>query len=80
MTRLLPIIMDRKFIPDIQFGFRQKHSTIEQVHRLVEKIHQSLKRKKYCLAVFLDISQAFDRVWHEGLLCKIKTFKIRTFQ
>jgi len=27
---------------------------------------------RYCTAVFLDISQAFDKVWHQGLLYKIK--------
>ena len=26
----------------------------------------------YCSAVFLDVKQAFDRVWHEGLLYKLK--------
>ena len=26
----------------------------------------------YCLAVFLDISQAFNTVWHHGLLKKLK--------
>ena len=28
--------------------------------------------KKYCTAVFLYISQAFDKVWHPGLLCKLQ--------
>lgn len=28
--------------------------------------------KEYCSAAFLDIQQAFDKVWHKGLLCKIK--------
>jgi len=27
---------------------------------------------KYCTAAFLDVSQAFDKVWHAGLLHKIK--------
>jgi len=27
---------------------------------------------KYCSAVFLDVSQAFDKVWHRELLYKIK--------
>ena len=35
-------------------------------------ISQTLEKKKYCSAVFLDIQQAFDKVWHEGLLYKIK--------
>lgn len=30
-----------------------------------------MKIKKYFSGAFLDISQAFDRVWHEGLLHKI---------
>jgi hypothetical protein len=31
-----------------------------------------LKTSKYCSAAFLDISQAFDKVWHMGLLYKLK--------
>ena len=27
-------------------------------------------------AVFLDISKAFDKVWHEGLVFKLKTYGI----
>lgn len=59
-------------IPNHQFGFRQKHATIEQAHRIYKEIYTGLEEKKYCSAAFLDITQAFDRVWHEGLLYKIK--------
>jgi hypothetical protein len=41
--------------------FRQRHSTIEQTHRVVRKVHESLENKKYCSAAFLDISQAFNK-------------------
>ena len=71
LTRVSPIIIEKKLIPDHQFGFRIGHGTIEQVHRLVEEINLAFERKKYCTTAFLDISQAFDRVWHEGLLYKI---------
>jgi hypothetical protein len=33
---------------------------------------ESMDDKKMCTAVFLDIQQAFDKVWHKGLLYKIK--------
>lgn len=72
LKRLNPIIEDKKIIPSHQFGFRNYHATIEQVHRIVNKIHQTFEERKYCSAVFLDISQAFDKVWHKGLLYKIK--------
>ena len=73
LSRLMPIVNSKCLIPKHQFGFRKEHSTIEQVHRLVEKILVSFDKKEYCTAAFLDISQAFDRVWHNGLLYKIKT-------
>lgn len=66
-------------IPKHQFGFREGHGTIEQVHRLVDIISRALENKQYCSAAFLDISQAFDKVWHKGLLYKIKSMLPHSF-
>lgn len=73
LGRLRPILVTKNLIPNHQFGFRERHSTIEQIHRVVEAIIRDLERKNYCSAAFLDISQAFDKVWHTGLLFKLKT-------
>ena len=35
-------------------------------------IYQSFNDGLETRAVFLDISKAFDKVWHKGLLCKLK--------
>lgn len=59
-------------IPEFQFGFRRAHSTIQQYHRIAHTILNSLNSKEYCTAVFLNVRQTFDRVWHVGLLYKIK--------
>jgi len=72
LLRLRPIIEIHNLIPQHQFGFRERHSTIEQVHRIVKKISNDLEEKRFCSAAFLDISQAFDRVWQPGLLFKLK--------
>lgn len=69
----------REVIPSHQFGFREGHGTIEQVHRLVDVIGRALENKQYCCAIFLDISQAFDKVWHKGLLYKIKNILPHSF-
>ena len=37
LKRIQPIIDEQKLIPEHQFGFRQKHSAIEQVNRVYEK-------------------------------------------
>ncbi len=58
LTRL----KDVTSIPNNQFRFHTQHSTTEQVHRVATTIRQSLEEKQYCPALFLDISQAFDRV------------------
>ena len=68
LRRLTPILTSQQLIPDHQFGFRPRHGTIEQAHRLVHKIQEDFRHKRYCTATFIDISQAFDKVWHPGLL------------
>jgi len=60
-------------LPDYQFGFRAGHSTIHQTHRIIHETAKSLEGKRLCTAVFLDVTQAFNKVWHTGLLYKIKT-------
>ncbi|CAG9133710.1 unnamed protein product [Plutella xylostella] len=71
-TRLNECISENSSIPEHQFGFRRNHATIEQVHRVCEHIRNALENKKYCSGVFLDVQQAFDKVWHSGLLYKMK--------
>lgn len=66
-------------IPEHQFGFRENHGTMEQIHRITDVIGRTFENNSYCSAVFLDIEQAFDRVWHSGLLYKIKKFLPHSF-
>ena len=61
-------------VPQHQFGFRAKHSTIEQAHRVTAKIRNALEAKEFCPAIYLDVQQAFDRVWIPGLLHKMSEY------
>lgn len=69
--RLNSVIETRNLIPHHQFGFRKKHSTLEQVHRISHEIERTIECKEICSAVFLDVSKAFDAVWHPGLHYKL---------
>lgn len=72
LKRLSPILENNNIIPSHQFGFRACPSTPEQIHRIVNIATDAFEKKKYCSAVFIDVQQAFDRVWHQGLLYKLK--------
>jgi hypothetical protein len=72
LNRILPLVAYNSLIPAHQFGFRKRHSTIEQTHRIIQRVHEALESKQYCCAAFLDISQAFDKVWYAGLLVLYK--------
>ena len=72
LRRIKDDLTTNTWIPQHQFGFRPGHTTIQQVHRIIDDINKSLEAGNYCTAAFLDVSQAFDRVWHDGLLFKIR--------
>ena len=70
-NRIINDVTYTQRLPDNQFRFRHKHSTIQQMHRLCHTIYTAFEAKQYCTSAFLDVSQAFDKVWHDGLLYKI---------
>ena len=57
-----------------QSGFRPGNSTTNQLLYLLDEIHQAFDSTESLevRAVFLDISKAFDKVWHEGLIFKLE--------
>lgn len=70
-TRLELQIHEKNILPPIQYGFRQGHSTNHQLLRLTETIEKGFDRKQYTAVTFLDLQQAFDKVWLTGLKYKL---------
>ena len=58
-------------VPKEQAGFRCGKSTVDQVVLLTQNIEDSFEIKKKAGAVFVDLTAAYDTVWHRGLTCKL---------
>ena len=53
---------------DFQYGFRSSRSTADLLTGVSDRIARAFNRSGATRAVALDMSKAFDRVWHAGLL------------
>ena len=63
---------------DFQYGFRSSRSTADLLTVVSDRIARAFNRSEATRAVALDISKAFDRVWHAGLLHKLKSWNFRS--
>ena len=59
-----------------QYGFRSSQSTADLVTVVSDRIATVFNKCGATRAVTPDISKAFDRVWHIGLLHKLKSYQI----
>ena len=58
------------------YGFRSSRSTEDLLTVVPDRIARAFNRSGATRAVAFDISKAVDRVWHAGLLHKIKFYGI----
>lgn len=58
-----------------QFGFRHRHSTIQQVLRITKSAAVGFNKNQSTGMVMLDLEKAFDSVWHDGIIYKLLKFK-----
>ena len=63
-------------ISHYQSGFTPGDGSVNQLVDLVNFIYESFNEKKEVHSVFLDTSKAFDRVWIQGLLTKLRSYGI----
>ena len=61
---------------DFQYGFRSSRSTADLLTVVSDRIARAFNRSGATQAVALDISKAFDRVWHACPLHKFKSYGI----
>ena len=72
-NRLYFFLEKKKLIVDEQSGFRNKRGTADNLLFMTQKIQERLNKlngSKVC-GIFFDISKAFDKVWHAGLIYKL---------
>jgi len=58
-------------LPREQAGFRHGRSAVDQATLLTQDIEDSFSAEKNAVAVFVDLTAAYDTVWHRGLTCKL---------
>ena len=68
-ARVEPLI--DPLLPKEQGGFRRGKSTVDQVVLLTQNIEDFFEAKKKAGGVFVDLTAAYDTVWHRGLTCKL---------
>ena len=61
---------------DFQYCFRSSRSTADLLTVIFDRIARAFNRSGATRAVALDVSKAFDRVWHSGLFHKLKPYGI----
>ena len=69
-------LQTHKLLYQYQSGFLPKNSTVHQLLEIYDTILNALEKREFSCFVFCDFSKAFDKVWHKGLLSKLKSYGI----
>ena len=69
---MFKLFIENELISPNQSGFKPGDSCTNQLLAITHEIYKSFDEGFEVRGVFLDISKAFDKVWHEGLIFRLK--------
>lgn len=71
-TELVAYLEANNILPESQAGFRPKRSTQDQLLKLLQDAKYAQARGETLMATFFDVEKAFDKMWHQGFLLKLR--------
>ena len=77
--RLLKHCLENNIISERQAAYIRGDSTVSQLIYIVHNIRKNWNMKNITQGLFLDVSSAFDKVWHKGLLAKLSQIGVDGF-
>ena len=78
-NRLSSHFTENNIITERQAAYVKGDSTIQQLLYIINLIRKSWTKGCITQGIFLDVSAAFDKCWHKGLLAKLKQVKVNSF-
>ena len=76
-SRLYSFLNIFNCLSELQFGFRNKHSTSHALISITEKIRTALDNGHFACGIFIDLQKAFDTVDHNILVSKLEYYGVR---
>ena len=70
-NEMFSFLLENNLVLPNQSGFKPGDSCINQLFSITHEIFQSSDEEFEVRGVFLDISKAFDKEWHKGLIFKL---------
>ena len=77
LNSLCEYIEENKLLSKHQFSFRSKDLCVNELLSIVHNLYKDFGAylTLESRGVFLDMSKAFEKVWHQGLMLKLKSVR-----
>ena len=70
-NEMFNFFIENKPVSSNQSGFKPGDSCINQLLSITHEIYKSFDVELEVRSFFLDISKAYDKVWHDGIINKL---------
>ena len=75
--RLMAYLESHQLLGRVQSGFRSNRSTTDNLVQFEHHIFSAFERRHHTIAVFFDLTKAYDMAWRWGIMERLHVFGLR---